>query len=78
MPLGAITARDHHSLCLAQTRDSWMVQTGYGERQGQAPRVLDLEQPLGTVVAGGAKHGLCQASTGQAREKMNPPCSRPR
>lgn len=29
-----------------------MVQTSYGERAGQAPRVLDLHKPLGTVVAG--------------------------
>lgn len=35
-----------------------LIQTGYGERKGQAPRVLDLHQPLGTVVAGGQKHGL--------------------
>lgn len=33
-----------------------LIQTGYGERPGQAPRALDIEQPLGTVVAGGAKH----------------------
>jgi DNA (cytosine-5)-methyltransferase 1 len=39
----------------------FLVQTGYGERRGQAPRVLDLEQPLGTVVAGGAKHALVAA-----------------
>jgi DNA (cytosine-5)-methyltransferase 1 len=102
MPLGTVTARDHHSLCIAETEKespwivnlthggrlesaaepmrtitaahrgekalcasqreaSWMIQTGYGERQGQAPRVLDLNQPLGTVVAGGGKHALCQA-----------------
>ncbi len=35
-----------------------LVQTGYGEREGQAPRALDLQQPLGTVVAGGVKHAL--------------------
>jgi len=35
-----------------------LVQTGYGEREGQAPRVLDLQQPLGTVVAGGVKHAI--------------------
>jgi len=35
-----------------------MVQIGYGEREGQAPRVLDVEAPLGTIVAGGNKHGL--------------------
>ena len=35
-----------------------LVQTGYGERAGQAPRALDLQQPLGTVVAGGIKHAV--------------------
>lgn len=38
-----------------------MVQTGYGEREGQAPRSLDIEAPLGTVVAGGAKHAAVTA-----------------
>lgn len=38
-----------------------LIQTGYGEREGQAPRSLDLGQPLGTVVAGGAKHALVSA-----------------
>jgi DNA (cytosine-5)-methyltransferase 1 len=38
-----------------------LVQTGYGEREGQAPRVLDIGAPLGTVVAGGSKHGLVAA-----------------
>ncbi len=35
-----------------------MIQTGYGERPGQAPRALDINKPLGTVVAGGVKHAL--------------------
>lgn len=35
-----------------------LVQTGYGERDGQAPRALDLQQPLGTIVAGGVKHAV--------------------
>jgi DNA (cytosine-5)-methyltransferase 1 len=35
-----------------------LIQTSYGEREGQSPRVLDLHQPLGTVVAGGVKHSL--------------------
>jgi DNA (cytosine-5)-methyltransferase 1 len=38
-----------------------LVQTGYGERKGQRPRALDLQAPLGTVVAGGAKHALVTA-----------------
>ena len=37
-----------------------LVQTGYGEREGQAPRALDLHKPLGTVVDGG-KHALVTA-----------------
>lgn len=52
-PLGSVTTVDHHSLVTAS-----LVQTGYGEREGQAPRALDIEKPLGTVVAGGVKHGL--------------------
>lgn len=43
-----------------------LVQMGYGERDGQAPRVLDLEKPLGTVTAGGKKHGLTTAYLVQA------------
>jgi DNA (cytosine-5)-methyltransferase 1 len=35
-----------------------MVQMGYGEAPGQAPRALDVGTPLGTIVAGGNKHGL--------------------
>lgn len=38
-----------------------LVQIGYGEREGQAPRALDLAKPLGTVVAGGNKHALVSA-----------------
>lgn len=38
-----------------------LVQTGYGERAGQAPRAPGLDKRLGTVVAGGAKHALVSA-----------------
>lgn len=44
-----------------------LVQTGYGERpastgkSAQAPRALDPQAPLGTVVAGGAKHAAVAA-----------------
>jgi DNA (cytosine-5)-methyltransferase 1 len=38
-----------------------LIQCGYGEREGQAPRVLDIEAPLGTIVAGGNKHALVTA-----------------
>ena len=56
-PLPTQPTANRHALVAAT-----MVQTGYGERDGQAPRALDLEQPLGTVVAGGIKHGLVAAS----------------
>ena len=42
-----------------------MVQTGYGEREGQEPRALDIEKPLGTVVAGAAKHAVVAAFLAQ-------------
>ena len=38
-----------------------LVITGYGERQGQAPRAPGLHKPLGTVVGGGQKHALVAA-----------------
>jgi DNA (cytosine-5)-methyltransferase 1 len=37
-----------------------LVQTGYGERNGQGPRALDLQVPLGTIV-GSTKHALVAA-----------------
>ncbi|MGE8169080.1 DNA cytosine methyltransferase [Pseudomonas putida] len=54
-----------------------LVQTGYGERQGQQPRVPGLDQPLGTVVAGGVKHALSSAvilpATHQGADRVNDP-----
>lgn len=38
-----------------------LVQTGYGEREGQAARVPGLDKPLGTAVAGGQKHAAVAA-----------------
>ena len=58
-PLSTVTAQPkggHHAL-VAPT----LIQTGYGERDGQSPRVPGLEKPLGTVVGGGAKHALVAA-----------------
>jgi DNA (cytosine-5)-methyltransferase 1 len=37
-----------------------LVQTGYGEREGQSPRALDIHKPLGTLV-GSQKHALVSA-----------------
>lgn len=60
----------HHTICASRKDQNsliaaTMVQTGYGERQGQAPRALDIEAPLGTVVAGGAKHAPVAAFLAQ-------------
>lgn len=54
-PLHTITAslKDQNQV-IAPT----LIQTGYGERKGQAPRSLDLYKPLGTIVAGGTKHAV--------------------
>ncbi len=58
-PLRTICAnvKGGHHVLVAPT----LVQTGYGERQGQAPRAPGLDKPLGTVVAGGQKHALVSA-----------------
>ncbi|MGD7150443.1 DNA cytosine methyltransferase [Ralstonia pseudosolanacearum] len=55
-PIQTITSKHGYGL-VAPT----LVQTGYGERPGQAPRAPGLDKPLGTVVAGGAKHALVSA-----------------
>ena len=55
-PLSTVTTKAEH-LLVSPT----LVQTGYGERQGQAPRVPGLDKPLGTIVAGAAKHALVAA-----------------
>ncbi|WP_391564455.1 DNA cytosine methyltransferase [Sinorhizobium meliloti] len=58
----------------------FLVQTGYGERAGQAPRAMSVDDPLGTAVAGGIKHAVVAPSvirfntgaTGQdAREPLS-------
>lgn len=59
-PLGTITAKNDRALVAPV-----LVQTGYGERAGQAPRVLDLHKPLGTLMAKGQKHALVSAFISQ-------------
>jgi DNA (cytosine-5)-methyltransferase 1 len=39
----------------------YLVHRSNGERPGQAPRIYDIERPLGTIVAQGEKHGFCAA-----------------
>ena len=73
-PLTTVTGKARHAL-VAPT----LVQTGYGERDGQAPRCLDLQKPLGTVVAGGQKHALVAAFlarhfTGVVGRGLEQPC----
>lgn len=55
-PLTTVTTEARHALVVPS-----LIQCGYGEREGQAPRVLDLTQPLGTIVGGGNKHALVAA-----------------
>lgn len=59
-----------HTIC-ANSKDQnsvivpSLIQTGYGERKGQAPRALDINAPIGTVVAGGIKHAPIAAFLAQ-------------
>lgn len=52
-PIGTITTGGHHMLIAPS-----MIQMGYGEADGQKPRTLDINKPLGTVVAQGNKFGM--------------------
>ncbi len=54
-PLRTITSSPGFALAVPT-----LIQTGYGEREGQAPRALDLDKPLGTVVAS-QKHAVVSA-----------------
>ena len=62
-PLRTVTTAKGGETALAAAT---LVQMGYGERQGQAPRALDLDLPLGTVTAGGIKHAVAAAYLVQA------------
>ncbi|MGQ7862536.1 DNA cytosine methyltransferase [Pseudomonas sp. 32A] len=57
-PLPTVTCANRGELTLISAT---LIQSGYGERPGQEPRVPGLDQPLGTVVAGGVKHALAAA-----------------
>lgn len=61
-PFRTVTAAKRGEFALAVPT---LIQTGYGERSGQAPRVPGLDKPLGTVVAGGQKHALVAAFLAQ-------------
>lgn len=55
-PLTTIVTKAEHCLI-----EPVLIQMCYGERQGQAPRVLDLTKPLGTIPVGGNKFALVNA-----------------
>ncbi|WP_298727063.1 DNA cytosine methyltransferase, partial [uncultured Pseudomonas sp.] len=57
-PLPTVTCANRGELTLISPT---LIQSGYGERTGQQPRVPGLDQPVGTVVAGGVKHALASA-----------------
>jgi DNA (cytosine-5)-methyltransferase 1 len=56
-PVRTVTTARRGELALAVPT---LIQTGYGERQGQAPRVPGLDKPMGTLV-GSQKHALVAA-----------------
>lgn len=60
-PMRTITAAKRGELALVSPT---LIQTGYGERKGQDPRVPGLDKPLGTIVSGG-KHALVAAFLAQ-------------
>ena len=62
-PLPTVTCANRGELTLISPT---LIQSGYGERPGQKPRVPGVDQPLGTVVAGGVKHALASAYIVQA------------
>lgn len=57
-PLPTITSAHRGELAIVAPT---LIQVGYGERDGQAPRVPGIEKPLGAVVSGGVKHALVAA-----------------
>ena len=58
-PCATITAGGGGKSQLVSTT---LIQMGYGERVGQAPRILQVEKPLGTVTAGGNKFAVVAAN----------------
>jgi DNA (cytosine-5)-methyltransferase 1 len=56
-PLSTVTASQRGHALVVPT----LQQSGYGERDGQRARALQLDLPLGTVMAKGQKHALIAA-----------------
>ena len=66
-PGGSQTAKEDRVVVAAT-----MIQSGYGEREGQAPRVMDIEDPAGTQVAGGSKAAVVAAFMAQHSAGSHP------
>lgn len=74
-PMPTITggSRGDHAIVVP-----YLVHRSNGERVGQAPRIYDVEKPVGTIVAQGQKHALCAAllikfyGTSTAADVANP------
>jgi DNA (cytosine-5)-methyltransferase 1 len=72
---GTLTGSREQSVAIAT-----MVQMGYGEAAGQEPRALDINNPIGTITAGGNKFGLvtahvCTLRNNQDAESADAPLS---
>ncbi len=59
-PLQTFVTEPRHAVVAAT-----MIQSGYGERTGQSPRVLDIEEPAATQVASGSKAAVIAAFMAQ-------------
>jgi DNA (cytosine-5)-methyltransferase 1 len=61
-PMWTVTAahRGEHAVVMPFFAPT-LIQTGYGEREGQAPRCLNIREPLGTIVGCGQRHAMVAA-----------------
>lgn len=55
-PIMTVDASNRYGLV-----EPFLIQTGYGEREGQKPRALDMGKPLGTIVAQSNKFAVAAA-----------------
>lgn len=74
-PLHTVTASAKDQNCIIAPT---LVETGYGERAGQAPRAPHIDKPIGTQVSGGGKHAMVAAflakhNTGATGSPMGQP-----
>lgn len=52
-PVKTLTGKNDKALAVAS-----LIQMGYGDKEGQKPRILDIEKPVGTITAGGNKFAM--------------------